>query len=571
MTTALSTMNVGDIEGQFRICAYQRGYRWGRHEVHQLLEDIWESKGQPYRLQPIVVRAIGENEWELIDGQQRLTTLYLIYLFMQRSGLKKFGPQYSIVYDTRNKSAEFLRAPDSAQAEDNIDFHFLYAAYAEIEAWFGPDEHKQQERADKLFIWLKDGVEVIRYETGAEEDPIALFARLNVGRIPLTDAELVKAHLLTQVQAPQHRADRAYSVAAQWDGIERDLRRPDIWAFISNRQGDDYPTRITLLLDTLADQQQLSDAQHGQRQTFEKLRAAITRDPMNFWNAVVELHARVLGWFEDHHLYHRIGFLIASGDSFGEILTLARGKLVSEFTRALVGRIGEKLDLSRKALAELSYEGGAGRNKCQQALLLMNVETIRHRDMSGERFPFAAHHGDNWSLEHIHAQNSEVLRNEEEWYSWLALHRKVLADLPISDEFLNQRDSLLAELMAVSRPITNLVFQRLSVAVTDLLTATDQAVGAANMANDMHGIANLALLQSGKNSVLSNSAFEAKRQALLAMDKAGAYIPVCTRQVFLKYFGDHSARKPYFWSLQDREAYSAALENLLGPYLKAPV
>lgn len=563
-------MNVGDIEGCFRICAYQRGYRWGRHEVHQLLEDIWESKGTPYRLQPIVVRAIGQNEWELIDGQQRLTTLYLIYLFMQRSGLKKFGPRYSIVYDTRNKSAEFLKAPDSAQAEENIDFHYLYAAYAEIEAWFGPDEHKQQERADKLFIWLKDAVEVIWYETGAEEDPIALFARLNVGRIPLTDAELVKAHLLTQVQA-KDRADRAYSVAAQWDGIERDLHRPDIWAFISNRQGDDYPTRISLLLDTLADQQQLPHVQHGQHQTFEKLKDAITRDPMDFWNAAVELHARVLGWFEDHHLYHRIGFLVASGDSFGEILTLARGKLVSEFTRALVVRIGEWLDLSRNALAELSYEGGAGRNKCQQALLLMNVETIRRRDISGERFPFSTHHGDDWSLEHIHAQSSDVLRHEEEWHSWLALHRRVLTDLPISDELMKQRDGLLAELKAVSRPVTNLVFQRLSVAVMDLLTATEPAVGAANMANDMHGIANLALLQSGKNSVLSNSAFEAKRQALLKMDKAGDYIPVCTRQVFLKYFGDHSARKPYFWSRQDREAYFAALENLLGPYLKATV
>ncbi|WP_210241997.1 DUF262 domain-containing protein [Mesorhizobium sp. B2-7-1] len=571
MTTALSTMKVGDIEGRFRICAYQRGYRWGRHEVHQLLDDIWESKGSPYRLQPIVVRAIAQNEWELIDGQQRLTTLYLIYLFMQRSGLKKFGPRYSIVYDTRDKSGEFLNAPDSARAADNIDFHYLYAAYAEIEAWFGPDGHKQQERADKLFIWFKDGVEVIWYETGAEEDPIALFARLNIGRIPLTDAELVKAHLLTQVQGPQHRADRAFSVAAQWDGIERDLRRSDIWAFISNRQGDDYPTRITLLLDTLAERQQLPDAQHGQRQTFERLRDAITRDPMDFWNEVVELHARVLGWFEDHHLYHRIGFLIASGDNFAEILALARGKLVSEFTQALVRRIVEKLDLSRKALSAISYESGASRKKAQQALLLMNVETTRRRDTSGERFPFAAHHGESWSLENIHAQNSDVLRNEEEWHSWLALHYKVLADLPISDELLNQRDNLLAELDAVSRPVTNLVFQRLSVAVIDLLTATDQAVGAANMANDMHGIANLALLQSGKNSVLSNSAFEAKRQDLLAMDKEGAYIPVCTRQVFLKYFGDHGARKPYFWSLPDREAYFAALVDLLGPYLKETV
>jgi uncharacterized protein with ParB-like and HNH nuclease domain len=68
---------IGDIAGQFVVARYQRGYRWGRLEVERLLNDIWESNGSPYSLQPIVVKKKAEAVWELVDGQQRLTTLYL--------------------------------------------------------------------------------------------------------------------------------------------------------------------------------------------------------------------------------------------------------------------------------------------------------------------------------------------------------------------------------------------------------------------------------------------------------------------------------------------------------------
>lgn len=62
---------VGDIAGRFFVARYQRGYRWGEPEVRRLLQDIWDSKGAPYSLQPVVVKRLREGEWELVDGQQR--------------------------------------------------------------------------------------------------------------------------------------------------------------------------------------------------------------------------------------------------------------------------------------------------------------------------------------------------------------------------------------------------------------------------------------------------------------------------------------------------------------------
>ena len=246
---------VGDITGSFRVARYQRGYRWGALEVGRLLDDIWENGDKEYSLQPIVVKRDADELWELVDGQQRLTTLYLIFIYMQRAGLKNVGPQYSITYDTRPKSPDYLQDPAPSLADHNIDFFHVYAAYACIQAWFerkGPTPLKRQEVADDVFRFLCKRVRVIWYEAPNGLDSTTLFTRLNVGRIPLTDAELFKALLLSRSRRGSGVTDRTHEIAAQWDSIERDLQHPDVWAFVADDASADTATRITLLLDTLA-------------------------------------------------------------------------------------------------------------------------------------------------------------------------------------------------------------------------------------------------------------------------------------------------------------------------------
>lgn len=74
----LTHKTIGGIRGRFVVPDYQRGYRWDKHDVTRLLDDIWDSQGQDYCLQPIVVKlhlkgnCEAEHEWELVDGQQRL-------------------------------------------------------------------------------------------------------------------------------------------------------------------------------------------------------------------------------------------------------------------------------------------------------------------------------------------------------------------------------------------------------------------------------------------------------------------------------------------------------------------
>ncbi|MEU6832127.1 hypothetical protein ABZ894_26055 [Nocardia beijingensis] len=236
-------------------------------------------------------------------------------------------------------------------------------------------------------------------------DSKELLRRLNVGRIPLTDAELVKAHLLSRFRGTDG-SDRAYQVAAQWDVIERDLRNPELWAFATARSLDEA-TLIDLLLDTYADE--LAEPMPGPRprfHTFETIRPEIEKSPKKVWDAVQDLRSLLVGWFEDRDVYHWIGYLVAEGDRFASIVSLTRGRTKPQFTAVLEARIRRRLGRSRQQVTELMYPS----DKCTEVLLLMNVESVRRRAFSSERFFFREYASGSWSLEHIHAQNAERLR-----------------------------------------------------------------------------------------------------------------------------------------------------------------
>ncbi|RAX52463.1 hypothetical protein CCY99_07395 [Helicobacter sp. 16-1353] len=101
-----------ELEGEkFYVRSYQRGYRWGDREVGDLLQDIWDfalynqnshkdstkTSQDFYCLQPIVVNK-KEQHYNVIDGQQRLTTIFLIIKFLKNNDF------FEISYETRKDS-----------------------------------------------------------------------------------------------------------------------------------------------------------------------------------------------------------------------------------------------------------------------------------------------------------------------------------------------------------------------------------------------------------------------------------------------------------------------------------
>ncbi len=183
----LETKLIGNIKGNFIVPAYQRGYRW-KEEVKMLLDDINEiPDGAKYCLQPIVVKKLQDDKYELIDGQQRLTTLFLIWSYI-RTFRPKLTQKYSIEYEIREKSKDFLNNIDfdnPNKDSDNIDEYFINEAVMTIKQWF--DATLDADNAASLMAdKLNNKVNVIWYEIDDSEDARLLFTRLNIGKIPLT-------------------------------------------------------------------------------------------------------------------------------------------------------------------------------------------------------------------------------------------------------------------------------------------------------------------------------------------------------------------------------------------------
>ena len=385
-----------------------------------------------------------------------------------------------------------------------------------------------------------------------------LFTRLNIGQIPLTDAELVKALLLSRAGSSRGHTDRSHEIAAYWDVIERDLRAPEVWAFATGKAAQE-PTHISLLLDTLADMD--SDGGTGRERplfhTFETLRSEIEDSPQGLWDRVVDLHAMVLGWHDNRDLFHKIGYLVAAGrHTIRQLVQLADGQTKSRFEGVLDDRIRSDLDLSEAGLGDLTYES----QKTLSVLLLMNVETVRRMQHSTERFSFNAYASGPWSKEHIHAQNAERLNRAEQWVQWLRLHRDALDGLDLDPA---EREGLEQQIATALETISEESFRPLERELTERFTQAGDSLN-----DEIDSIANLALLGGGDNSALSNSVFEVKRREILRLDQQGSYIPVSTRNVFLKYYTGAEGQQIHFWGQHDREGYLAALREVLGPYLR---
>lgn len=554
----LETKLVSDIQGTFYVPSYQRGYRWGRDEVLRLLNDVYSNGKKNYCLQPVVVRKSGDS-YELIDGQQRLTTLYLIYRYMKNVNPFFSEPTFSLVYETRDHSAEFLKTVDLSRREENIDFWFIANAYETIKEWFEVD---MQIRVLHVFEYFKEDVKIIWYEVGESEDAISLFTRLNIGKIPLTSAELVKAMFLSSDGANGADREKQEEISLQWDNMEKELHDESLWYFLTNRSDLRYQTRIDLILDLVSEKPADNREQYYTFFKIDELGKSMSMDDL--WRKIQQTFLILKDWYENHELYHKIGYLIASEKlTLQEIFNISSGKTKQGFRAVLDSYIRDSIAISGN-YADLSYEKPQDYKRIATLLLLFNVESVRLNGEHTQWFPFDKFKFDRkgkvaWSLEHIHAQQSEGLRTQEMWKEWLRLH------VPSVQTVGNDLDLIDAMLEAIDKPkLERTEFDALQQRVVELLSVQGNA-------EYLHSISNLALLRSDDNAALNNSTFDVKRNLIVSMDKEGQYIPFCTKMVFLKYYTPSEDNQLHFWGQADRIAYIRAINTVLAPYLSEPI
>lgn len=567
----VTTMRVSKIEGTFIVPSYQRGYRWGTDEVERLLDDIYSLHGNEkkgYCLQPIVVKNHGDY-YELIDGQQRLTTLYIIYHYMhtQVSNLIK-KPKFLLKYKTRPEKEDFLENMDLSMKEDNIDFWHMCNALETVSRWV----ESKEDPATAIFsmnTYFTDYVNVIWYEADEDENPVKLFERLNIGKIALTSAELVKAMFLSREGHGEKEAvdgRKQEEIALGWDTIEKELRNDSLWCFLTNhRDREADATRIDLILDLICGkdfgEKGKNTDKYGTFFAFEEMRKE--KGLESLWQEIMGTFLVLKDWYSDHEFYHKVGYLITSGaKSLTKIYEASKGKKKSEFREILDEYIKESVQIEGN-YSDLSYEESGDIPKIRRLLQLFNIESVRQIEEQTQWFPFDKFKeagGSSWTLEHIHAQQSEGLNKQEEWRLWLSDHLTSLKALDGKNEdLIRQMEEVL---------------NKKEIKKNEFITLSEKAIEKLSIQGAgeyLHSIGNLALLNAGDNAALSNSAFDVKRNKIIAMDQSGLYIPFCTKMVFLKYYTPSEGNQIHFWGQQDRVAYIRAINEKLKNYLKEPI
>ena len=285
-------------------------------------------------------------------------------------------------------------------------------------------------------------------------------------------------------------------------------------------------------------------------------------------------------WFLDFNLFHQIGFLIAQGEDLKKLLDLSMDEdnpiTKSKFKKEIVEKIRTKMVFKYAEgtpqeeeidYTELNYENHS--TFIHTLLLLFNIETIRQKGDENTRFPFERYKEEgNWSLEHIHAQNSESLKTNKDWEEWLLSHKKSLETLLINDTHNNQidHDSIVDIIGKIDLVLKHIQDTSYKGSIRDefhsVSSSTINILSENNDTSQTHSLSNMALLTVGENAALNNSTFDVKRVKLINMDKNGDYIPVCTRNVFLKYYSN-SDTKLHFWSEEDRKSYIKAINDIL--------
>lgn len=561
MQNILKLKTVNDLcSYSFFIPSYQRGYRWSSQEVKDLLNDIDEFKPRQiedsdektwYCLQPIVVKSKINNIYEVIDGQQRLTTIFIILHYLNQDFVEaRRDKLFDLDYETRSNTKEFLTnlGNEDITHNDIIDFYYIKQAYDTVNNWFtlkGNNFNKDDFRSK-----FKFNAQIIWYEC-LEQDTISVFTRLNIGKISLTNAELIKALFLNSSNY-ESKDDRLrlkqQEIASEWDNIENTLQNNKMWYFLTGNKLKN--NRIEFIFDMINEEGNCDDAYSTFRYFSKKIISKSEKSISDNWQEIKRYFQTFKEWFTDPELYHKVGYLVyIDAVNLGGLYK--KSSLMSKrmFKNHLDDLI--KLNLKKIVFSELQY----GDNKIvKKVLLLYNILTMLQNEQDDSRFPFDIFRNDDWDIEHITSIKESIPdKNRRDWLNDV---RPYIDDTPPQQELaesLKRRiDSCNVE--------NDIEFKAL---FEDLVSHFNYDIED----GEINDISNLTLLDSQTNRSYKNQVFPIKRKTIIDRDKSGVFIPICTKNVFLKYFSEYPP-KISFWTQDDRNKYEEDLRRVLSTYLE---
>lgn len=656
MDNSINQYAIGELlDGRyFYIPSYQRGYRWTEKQVGDLLRDLLcfandfanegkeKKQEQFYCLQPIIARPITNEDklksifgteynesiqshgvWEIIDGQQRLTTIFLLYKYLldqkgwDAETLKEEedGKElYHIYYATRDGSSQFLEGltiktiedSDEESLKDNVDYYHMANAFKYIGKWIKTDGKTINIRYQlggsldnirtsffKLLNGMSDtkggSVQVLWYEIAEikEKNNIKEFQKINTGKIRLTDAELIKGlFLLKKNFTSSDKYIKQSELALEWEYIENTLHANNFWYFLQ-KKGYDMPNRIDLLFNLIYKKNALKEIPEIEwdskikeidarlmdtRQSeifrfyynrFEgKMGEDLQQEVAVAWDEVMELFRTLDDWFCTPSIYNYIGLLSQCGED------LCRLVLHFEYMPETICRD----DFEKYLKERISYHLRGAKIDDENKQIL-NTYDKDHDTIYKLLLTLNIHllNEQNQKLESesdvykfpfdvLSAQNWDIEHIDS--FHTNALKKEKDKREWIKTAMADRKDELKDDEVAALK-------QKLDEnALDDAINILKKNAQEVEVDEEIKNtIGNLTLLDAATNRMYGNSLFCTKRRIIIERIKQGVFVPIATQYIFAKFFDEKGTNRS-LWTKEDMEAYHKYIYEALKQYIK---
>ena len=572
----------------FIIPYLQRAYKWKEKQAKQMLEDFSEFLKQEktyYCMQPLAVVKIGDNKYELLDGQQRLTTLLILWRILFESDEKTSYP-YKFEYERDSSESNtlinrysFITESDEIKKGEygNIDEYYMSKVYGAIKLYFDNPNNKKtdEQKADNyketfkkllkgegkhiLFLW---------YEVN-EEEKHTTFAHLNSGKIELTCSELIKAILLSdgnKESLDNNRLPDKSLVAAQYAEMEEAFNDDRLWYMLQTDEPLYNGSRMDLLFNMVLNINRKA-YEADPKAAFYKVYAR-RADLSRFWKDCRAYFVRIMDLYKNPYTYHYIGYLTYTegNNKIDDWVKVYKESGLKGCIEQLKSKVRESIS-GLGDLAKITYSD-TSKATLRKIFILHNIqtilihyETIKKANLglrfSYEQFPFELLYSQRWDIEHIASQTENPLTKIQDCKDWIA---SVRADY---SEIFVQRPDLNNEIDLFEKDSKIEMFKQI---YNEIVSSAEK-----NSPQNKDGLGNLVLLDSHTNRSYHNSLYKRKRKIILAASNIDnqnneyqvTYIPRCTLNVFLKTYNTGLDVKLGEWTQDDYDKYLGDLKEKL--------
>lgn len=583
MSTNPNHFTMQTIEGCFVIPSYQRGYRWTPNDAEKLLDDLIQCSTMQYCLQPLELQTIKDTSngsvtnMRVIDGQQRLTTLYLI---ARALNINNNSPKWDIFYETEDKRISDIWEEDSNSSNQSehktINDDFRDKVKNMIIEFLKDEEHQKAIRpffeGEKEIILLTHFVDEDNTTNGRLEKGQDVFNRLNAGKTPLTSTELIRA--LYMVNSSMLGEQAKIEISKEWETMENTLNKDDFWVMFETKGLRDTPTRVDLLfalvltamnMGTIKEDEAKSSTLLEREKTnpksiYEELESIVKEKKISLkeiWYRVLRCFWWMQSCYDDIELYNYLGWIKETTKYRASSIycKFLRYPSIDHFKKAVIGIIRESIINYQGVLDPNNKENRIciryGNPHSKDLLLLLNILSSNKQK---ERFRFDLL--GFYDIEHIDSQTPNDLSDPEtkkEWMESILLENILVKGIKNEEEAKKRAEEIIngGGFDEFVKNYSNYCKDK------GILLKDDEK----------DSIGNLALLNQEINRSYKNAIFPQKRKRIIdAIIEGSQYIPVCTSKAFMKFY-TKDVSEITCWTHNDYKSYEKSMNILLNDFL----